>query len=523
MSDATGGQVTVVCTCGAKIRLPASAAGRRGKCPKCHAAITVPGGAASEAASLSESRSQGSSIMAVPADAGGSGAGMNAGVTVVDGKIRFACACGGKLKMPLATAGRRAKCPRCGAAITVPQRPAEAGGADDFASLAVSLEHGERVDAPAQIGGAGDLFELAPLKTPKVYSHELPASVDASLPPKTCPSCHKTLPGGAKLCVECGIDLKTGRSILMVDDSHIDAASARAEATVTWLSWLFWSGIYPFASEAFGTRTPWVIRGVGLFTILTSIWYFFVVIYNPAPSRDHLMLMHWCGDRDALSTMLEAEGYSEDEIAEVTRDSDAASVEYRPYQLLTSAFLHNGPIHLAGNLLFLFVLGSRVNALAGNILALILYPLFAILASIADMIATADSPFHPTLGASGAIMGLAGMYLVLFPVHKVHNVFWWRWGLMYGFRLSMKIFAVPGWVVVLFWIMWDVIAVVSGMQGEVANWAHLGGFIAGVIIGLALLCGRLVNARGGDILSAILGRYAWPLVGHPNRPGWSLW
>jgi hypothetical protein len=60
------------------------------------------------------------------------------------------------------------------------------------------------------------------------------------------------------------------------------------------------------------------------------------------------------------------------------------------------------------------------------------------------------------------------------------------------------------------------VTVVRGIEDNVAHWAHLGGFILGVVLGLLLLITRLVNCRSGDILSGIFGRYAWPLVGRPD-------
>jgi hypothetical protein len=94
--------------------------------------------------------------------------------------------------------------------------------------------------------------------------------------------------------------------------------------------------------------------------------------------------------------------------------------------------------------------------------------------------------------------------------------FWYRLGLMFRFELKMKLFAIRGLWVVLFYILFDVIYTIFGIEDNVAHWAHLGGFILGVVLGLLLLITRLVNCRSGDILSGIFGRYAWPLVGRPD-------
>lgn len=183
---------------------------------------------------------------------------------------------------------------------------------------------------------------------------------------------------------------------------------------------------------------------------------------------------------------------------------------------MTNAFLHGGILHLAGNLLFLMVFGSRVNALIGHIPTLIVYPVLAIGASLCHMASVAGQPPVPALGASGAIMGLAGMYLVFFPLHKVHMVGWWRWGLIGGFRLSYKTFAVRGFWVVLIYIALDVFWIILKADTGTAHWAHFGGFLVGVGVALVMLIARLANARGGDILSVIFGKRAWAVIGRPG-------
>jgi membrane associated rhomboid family serine protease len=93
-------------------------------------------------------------------------------------------------------------------------------------------------------------------------------------------------------------------------------------------------------------------------------------------------------------------------------------------------------------------------------------------------------------------------------------VAWWRRGLLLGAGFSKKIFALPGIVVVLFYISFDVIYTILRVETGVAHWAHLGGLIAGMLLAVGLLVSRLVHT-GGDGLSLLLGKYAWPLVGTP--------
>ena len=86
----------------------------------------------------------------------------------------------------------------------------------------------------------------------------------------------------------------------------------------------------------------------------------------------------------------------------------------------------------------------------------------------------------------------------------------------------MKLFAVRGFWVVLFYIAFDVVFTAFSLEDNVAHWAHLGGFLAGMGLGIVLLLARVANARGTDLVSSVLGRYAWAVVGRPNRPAFSL-
>lgn len=426
--------------------------------------------------------------------------------------LKLTCACGKRVAVPRTWAGKRVRCPKCQSPILVPAEgtepartaapkpsrpaapaaavaPASAAASDD--DLILKLAEGDELERPRETAVQAEAAAIAA----------------ASGPRRTCPACRQTLPASAKICVGCGIDLKTGRAIAMRDDSHLDQAYIYAENIVRVVSWLFFFGIYPVASEAFGTRKPWVIRGVAALTVVVSVWYMAMFIYASEPDPALARWMHWAGDQPPDPELQEVFG-------EYTQT--------RWYQPITSAFLHGGPLHLLGNLLFLFVLGSRVNMLVGNLLTLVLYPLLAVGAGIIDAAANQEAARFPTLGASGAIMGLAGMYLVLFPATHVHMVAWWRWGLIGGFRLAMNIFPVRGFWVVLFYIAFDVVATILGSSDGVAHWAHLGGFIVGAAIALVLVVGRLVNARGGDLISVALGSRAWAIIGKPGAPRLSL-
>ncbi|MBI5863680.1 MAG: rhomboid family intramembrane serine protease [Planctomycetes bacterium] len=426
-------------------------------------------------------------------------------------RIKLACSCGKRLAVPPDWAGRRVRCPKCRQPLNVPasETPAGEDVADD---LFPSLSQGE------------EIIRVAP---PEPVEKTAASAFEAAQGDgKTCPSCGKSWTSRAKICVNCGIDLKTGRAIEMHDDEHLDSAYVTAENLISVLSWLFPIGIYPVASEAFGLRKPWVIRAVALATIAISVWYWF------APDTyANRQLMQWDGSEEARAALIErareeaeSEGATLEEIealaAEIMSEERG---EFRWYQPLTCAFLHGDILHLAGNLLFLMVLGSRINMLSGNLMMLAIYPLLGFASGLIEHVAEADGPLRPALGASGVIMGLAGMYLVLFPATKVHMAAWFRWGLIRGFSLSMSIFPVRGFWVVSFYIAFDVLAIYLGSADGVGHWAHLGGFLSGVGLGLILLFSRLVDARGGDLLSVVLGKKAWLLIGKPNAKRLSLW
>jgi len=143
----------------------------------------------------------------------------------------------------------------------------------------------------------------------------------------------------------------------------------RTDTWVRLVSWILWFGLFPIASEAFGTKKA------------KSIWW------------------------------------------------------------ITAALIHAGILHLAGNMVFMLVFGVRVNELIGNLKMAVIYPILAVCSGLIYLFAARNDPLHPSLGASGAIMGLAGMYFVFFPVQKVHMLIWIRFGIL---RMFYKVFRMTG-------------------------------------------------------------------------------
>lgn len=145
-----------------------------------------------------------------------------------------------------------------------------------------------------------------------------------------------------------------------------------------------------------------------------------------------------------------------------------------PLFALTSSMLHVGVLHLAGNILFLWVFGNAVNYKFGQLGYLVLYLVVAVWAGLSHYLLA----WLPAVGASGAVSGIMGAFLVFFPRNDV-TVFWIIW-----FRPGVSRIS-SGWIILL-WVAWDVVSLALGSNAGVALWAHLGGFIAGFAI--ALVC-----------------------------------
>jgi len=146
--------------------------------------------------------------------------------------------------------------------------------------------------------------------------------------------------------------------------------------------------------------------------------------------------------------------------------------------LVTCMFLHGGVMHFLGNMWFLHIFGDNVEDRFGHIGYGLMYLVTGIFAGLSHLITNAYSPV-PTIGASGAIAGVMGAYLVLYPHSKVQ-----------AFLPPIFSFVLPA---PLFLGIWFVIQTVSGLNSMgasastgVAWWAHIGGFVAGVVVALVV-------------------------------------
>jgi len=159
--------------------------------------------------------------------------------------------------------------------------------------------------------------------------------------------------------------------------------------------------------------------------------------------------------------------------------------------LLTSMFMHGGIAHILGNMLFLWIFGDNVEDDLGHVRYVFFYLVCGVLASLAHVAATyalGGNPLIPSLGASGAISGVLGGYILLHPHRRVTVLL---------FRILTE---VPGYVAIGIWFLFQIISSL-GLLGEgsgvggVAYGAHIGGFVAGLALVKPFALGRTIDTR----------------------------
>lgn len=145
------------------------------------------------------------------------------------------------------------------------------------------------------------------------------------------------------------------------------------------------------------------------------------------------------------------------------------------HTILTSMFLHGGWMHIIGNMLFLYIFGDNLEDQLGHLGYLLFYLASGVAAAFAQMAADPSSTV-PMVGASGAIAGVMGGYLLLFPRARVD--------LALIIFVFIKVITVPAWLMLGLWFGLQLVsgAASEASGGGVAYWAHAGGFIAGVVL-----------------------------------------
>lgn len=157
-------------------------------------------------------------------------------------------------------------------------------------------------------------------------------------------------------------------------------------------------------------------------------------------------------------------------------DNDAINI----FTPLISMFLHGGWMHILGNAVFFWVFARAVEDTMGPTRFLAFYLTCGLIAAAAQ-IASDPASIVPTVGASGAISGVMGAYLLLYPRVRVHELF--------IFIIFFKVFRIPAWIILIWWFGVQLLTALPSLNssspdvtGGVAVWAHVGGFLAGLLL-----------------------------------------
>ena len=152
--------------------------------------------------------------------------------------------------------------------------------------------------------------------------------------------------------------------------------------------------------------------------------------------------------------------------------------------IFTSMFMHGGLLHLISNMLYLWIFGNNIEDKLGYVKFILFYMLCGIGAAYSHALATPSS-MVPMIGASGAVAGILGAYLILYPQAKVHTL------IFLGFFI--QVVRLPAVVVIGFWIIIQfingIVSSSAASQGGVAWFAHIGGFVLGIVL-ITLMTGK---------------------------------
>jgi membrane associated rhomboid family serine protease len=175
------------------------------------------------------------------------------------------------------------------------------------------------------------------------------------------------------------------------------------------------------------------------------------------------------------------------------------------YTPITSMFLHGSWAHLGGNALFLWIFGNNVEDSMGRLRFIVFYLLCGFAAAAAQVFIDPASPV-PMVGASGAISGVLGGYLILYPRVRVNVLF-----IIFFF---IQIISVPAYLILLWWIALQLLGGLPqlgavGAKGGVAFWAHIGGFVAGAAL-IKLFENRKLFDERRQAQHRQRLRYHWP-------------
>jgi membrane associated rhomboid family serine protease len=226
----------------------------------------------------------------------------------------------------------------------------------------------------------------------------------------------------------------------------------------------------------------WVIT---LLTLLGGAWFCWTLTDDVA--RENVAgLMLWSGSPDNVYVAQPLSAHY------AIDDLDGS---FRFFQLFSYALIDRNAFDLAVSVLLLLLLGTRLNEILGNILFPITYVLLMVLAALSEHLALHSAPPMALAGPGGAVMGLAGLVLVLCPLSRI--------GITIGPSSdtnSLKIFQARGLSLVVFTItFYELLPLALRTTQHIPHGAQIGGFIAGILLGAILLMTGLAQTQGADI------------------------
>lgn len=215
-------------------------------------------------------------------------------------------------------------------------------------------------------------------------------------------------------------------------------------------------------------QTPWVTLGlIALNVVAFVVWQGFPVSgADPTPAQTEVVFCYGA---------IPAEVSNLEPIPDLVRICDGKSVVL---SVFTSMFLHGNLLHIGGNMLFLWVFGNNVEDRMGRVIFLLFYLLAGVAAALAQVLINPDSAI-PLIGASGAIAGTLGAYLVMFPRARVLTA------VIFFFITLVE---VPAIIVLGLWFVLQAFSGIGQLgqsaSGGVAFFAHIGGFVFGALVAL---------------------------------------
>lgn len=248
--------------------------------------------------------------------------------------------------------------------------------------------------------------------------------------------------------------------------------------------------MFPISDEHTAVRTP--IMTISILVVTWVMWFFVQGAGNPQALAVSVCTFGLVPGE--LTTMAKVGEWVP--LGIINGQRLACVVDRDPINWLTpifSMFLHGSWGHIIGNSLYLWVFGHGVEDCMGRRRFLVFYLLTGVIAGLAHIAVSPGSPV-PTVGASGAISGIMGAYLMLYPRGWVRTYF-----------PPIFLFKVPAWAVLIFWFGSQLIAGLPELRplerdvsGGIAVWAHIGGFLAGALLIPLFRNSEYVRRRRGE-------------------------